>query len=169
MKPLIFVLILLVASGCSAFEFLNVPAPMTNIRITTDEFDGVIFTADNTANNTGLEFEFNDPIVEYWTPTEEQVLEIEAGVYDFLDEEIPAEHYGREILDRLPYYRRQYFGIGFSEGEQLIYASYFCPDDSFDYWLEGNVAVMDGGECFFQFFYDPETGTFSDLRINGMA
>jgi hypothetical protein len=169
MKSLIFVLILLIASGCSAFEFLDAPSATSNIRITTDEFDGVIFTADNTENNTGLIFEFNDSIVEYWTPTEEQVLELEAGVADFLDAEIPEDHYGREILERLSYYRRQYFGIGFSEGEQLIYASYFCPDDSFDYWLEGNVAVMDGGECFFHFFYDPETGAFSNLRINGMA
>jgi len=51
----------------------------------------------------------------------------------------------------------------------LIYASYFCPSDSFDYWLTGNVAVEDAGECFFQVFYDPETGIFSDLRVNGMA
>jgi hypothetical protein len=169
MKRLLFVLILFVASGCSVFDFLNAPAATPNIRITTDEFDGVIFTADNTANNTGLQFQFSDAIVEYWTPTEEQVLALEAGVSDYLDGAIPPEHYGRGILDRLSYYRRQYFGIGFSEGEHLIYASYFCPDDSFDYWLEGNVAVLDGGECFFQFFYDPKTGRYSELQINGMA
>ena len=170
MKRLICLLILFVSSGCSVFDFLNAPdAPSTpNIRITTDDFDGVIFTAESSAN-TGLIFQFNDPIVEYWTPTEEQVLALESGVYDFLDETIPPEHYGREILERLPYYRRQYFGIGFREGEQLIYASYFCPEDYFDYWLEGNVAVEDGGECFFQFFYNPETGAYSDLRINGLA
>jgi hypothetical protein len=171
MKRLLFVLILFVASGCSVFDLLNATAsvPTPNIRITTNDFDGVIFTADNTENHTGLVFEFNDPIVEYWTPTEEQVLALEAGVADFLDGEIPAEHYGRDILDRLSYYRRQYFGIGFSEGEQLIYASYFCPGDYFDYWLEGNVAVEDGGECFFQVFYDPKTGRYSELQINGMA
>ena len=160
MKRLIFVLVLLVASGCSAFDFLNVPASTPSIGITTDEFDSLIFTADSAAL-PGLEFGFNDPIVEYWTPTEEQVVELEAGVLDYLDEMIAPDHYGREILERLLYYRRQYFGIGFSEGEQLIYASYFCAEDSFDYWLESHVMVLDGGECFFQFFYD--------LRINGMA
>lgn len=171
MKRLICLLLLFVSSGCSVFDFMDVPAPAStsNIRITTEEFDGVIFTADNTEKHTGLIFEFNDPIVEYWTPTEAQVLEIEEGVYAFLDSEIPEDHYGRAILERLPYYRRQYFGIGFREGEQLIYASYFCPADHFDYWLEGNVAVEDGGECFFQFFYNPETGAYSDLQINGLA
>lgn len=165
MKQILFVLILFMASGCSVPDmFFGLP----NIRVTTDTFDGVIFIADNAAA-TGLQFEFNDTIIEYWTPTKEQVMGLEAGLLPYLQEIINPEHYAFGILDNLPNIRRQYFGIGFDEGQRLIYAKYFCPSDSFDYWLTGNVAVMDGGECFFQFFYDPETGTFSDLRINGMA
>jgi hypothetical protein len=169
MKLLIFALLIIVTaavSGCSVFD-LFFTEQAENIHITTDTTDGVIFTAVN-AEGAGLGFDFNEPIIAYWTPTEEFVTALEAELTAFLESEIPADHYNRRILERLDRYKRQYFGITFEAGQPLIYANFFCVDE-FDYWLESLVFVMDGGECFFQVLYDPVTDTFSNLRVNGFA
>jgi hypothetical protein len=165
--PLPLVILLFAVSGCSAFEFFSVNLFPQNTRVTTDSFDGVIFEAENSAQ-AGLGYEFNDPIVDYWTPTEEQVMALEAALVPFLESEIAPDDYRYGFWDEIASYKRQYFGIAFEAEQPLIYANYFCVD-MFDQWLESYVLVMDGGDCFFQTIYDPATGTFSSLRINGEA
>jgi hypothetical protein len=156
---------LVVLTGCTLQDVFDF-AP-DNTRITTVSFDGVIFDAAN-AEDVGLWYEFNDPIIGYWTPTEPQIYALEGGLEGFLEAERPPEEYGYDLAGEVEFYRRQYFGVMFTEGQPLIYANFFCADD-FDYWLESFVLVMDGGECFFQLLYDPATGQFSNLRVNGYA
>lgn len=169
MKSLMCILMLIFAAGCSVVEGFPWPDSATsNIRFTTDDFDSVIFTAENTAQ-TGVSFEFNEPILDTWTPTEEDVLALEDSLLPYLEQEIAPDHYAYAILEDLPFYTRQYFGIVLTDSQPLIYANYVCSIENFDYWLEGNVMVMDGGECFFQVLYDPTRDTFLWLRINGMA
>ena len=169
MKMRIFALLIglmTVVSGCSLLDFF-VSEPVENIRIVSDTRDGVIFTAAN-AEQVGLGYDFNEPIIDYWTPAEADVAALEAGLPAFLESEIPPDHYNRRILERLDLYKRQYFGITFEAGQPLMYANFFCVDE-FDYWLESYVMVMDGGECFFQVVYDPASDTFSRLSVNGFA
>jgi hypothetical protein len=169
MKPRIFVLLtVLIAavSGCSLLD-LFYRAQTENIRITTATMDGVIFAGEN-AEGAGVAFDFSEPIIDYWTPTEADVAALEVGLPAFLESEIPPDHYNRRILERLDLYKRQYFGLTLEAGQPVIYANFFCVDE-FDYWLESLVFVMDGGECFFQLLYDPATDSFSRLRVNGMA
>jgi hypothetical protein len=171
MKPLLCILILIFAAGCSVIDDFLWSSPnsaASNIRFTTDDFDSVIFTAENAAQ-TGLSFEFNEPIVDTWTPTKEDVLALENDLLPYLEQELTPDHYAYRIIEDLPLYTRQYFGIVLTEGQPLIYANYFCNAENFDYWLEGNVMVMDGGECFFQVLYNPEDSSFLWLRVNGFA
>lgn len=160
-------IVVMAVSGCSLLDFFHDTAQADNIRIVSDTSDGVIFTADNAADS-GVEFDFSESTIEYWTPSEVDVAALEAGLASFLEAEIAPDHYSRRILERLDLYKRQYFGITLDAGQPLIYANFFCVDD-FDYWLESYVFVMDGGECFFQLLYDPATAEFSRLRVNGMA
>jgi hypothetical protein len=41
--------------------------------------------------------------------------------------------------------------------------------DDFDDWLNRLVFVMDGGQCFFNVWYNTTTHEFSDLQVNGFA
>jgi hypothetical protein len=165
-RILALVIVVMTVSSCSLLDFFYTEQT-ENIRITTDTMDGVIFAGEN-AKDAGVEFDFSEPIIDYWTPTEADVAALEAGLVPFLESEIPQDHYNRRILERLDLYKRQYFGLTLQAGQPVIYANFFCVDE-FDYWLESLVFVMDGGECFFQLVYDPATAEFSRLRINGMA
>ena len=138
-------------------------AAAANTLVTTDRFEGVIFDA-AIAAESGLQFEFNDQIDEYGTPTEDQVLALEAGLAPYLQGALPDS----DVWGKLDTYRRQYFGLTFDGGDPLIYANYFCSDN-FDNWQEAYVSVEDGGDCFFQLFYDPAANLFSDVRVNGEA
>ena len=168
MKRIIFALImaLVTISGCSVLDFF-VDTSAENTHIVTANYEGVIFTAANT-EAAGLGYEFNDPIADYWTPSEEQIAVLEAGLPAFLKANIAPDHYAYGMIDKLDSYKRQYFSITFADGQPLIYTNFFCYDD-FDNWLESPVFVMDGGECFFQMLYNPAMETFSGLRINGYA
>jgi hypothetical protein len=159
--------VLLVISGCDVLELFSGSDTSLNTYITDNNFDSVIFDEVNSAQS-GLEYEFNDPIIDYWTPTDKQVGALEAGLVPFLEAEIPPDDYRYGFWDELDTYKRQYFGVTFEEGEPLIFANYFCVD-AFDYWQEGYVSVADGGDCFFRLLYDPVTDTFLSLRINGEA
>ena len=163
----LLLLVVVAVSGCSLLDLFARNDPYRNVRITTDTFDGVIFNSRNT-ERTSVQFEFNDPIMDYWTPNEEQVLRLEAGLVDFLESEIAPDDFRYGFWDSLSEYRRQYFGIMFQEDETLIFANYFC-DVGYGDWLKDHIMVIDGGECFFQVLYDPWTDTFLQLRINGYA
>lgn len=135
-----------------------VPSP---ILIDTDEIEGVIFPA------TYLE-QSGSTVGATWTPTEDDIFQMEAGVADFLADsdnvmltysEVPA-------WERLSEYTRQYYGMTI-EGSDVIHAEFFC--DVIDGWQAGLIYVMDGGDCFFRLDYDPSTNTFFNLQVNGPA
>ena len=53
-------------------------------------------------------------------------------------------------------------------GRQVIFANFFCDTFGVD-WRRQPLMVDDGGDCFFVVEYDPATGAFSHLMINGEA
>lgn len=171
MKPLMLLLVLLLASACSVMDALPLVGPTqssnANLRITNDHLDGLIFTAENAAQS-GVSFVMNSPVLEYWTPTEMDILSLEDALVPYLQQELTPDHYAYKIIDDLPRYKRQYLGITLIQGQPLIYANYFCTE-VFDNWQDHFVVVDDGGACFFQVIYDPLHKTFSQLSINGFA
>ncbi len=170
MKLRMLVLSLVVAllvAACDEFDFLPIDPDGQNIPIYFGDSEGVIFYAQNT-ENSGVAYDFNDPIIDYWTPEQSQVRALESALIPFLEASIASDDARAGFWEALPGYRRQFFGITFQRGTPLIYANYFCMD-GFERWRTGFVSVEDGGECFFQVLYDPATGVFSRLRINGYA
>ena len=109
----------------------------------------------------------SDQTIEYWTPSEEDVIAIEDGLVSYLEDN-SENFYVRDIpvWERLNEYNRQYIGI-LVDGKRVVYANYFC--DSVVDWKKDFVIVMDGGDCFFQFQYDADSGDYFDLQVNGSA
>lgn len=105
--------------------------------------------------------------IEYWTPSEADILALESGLYPYLQTNQALFYLGVPTEQELNSYFRQYMGL-LVKGDKFIYANYFCRETSID-WKKELVFVMDGGACFFQFKHDPEENLFFDLRVNGEA
>lgn len=101
--------------------------------------------------------------LEYWTPSRSDVLEAEARVGGYLQSAAP------EIAKKLTHYKRQYSGV-VKDQRQLIYLNFFIADSGLDGdWGTQPVDVDDGGDAYFQVFYDLGTATLEGLLINGEA
>jgi hypothetical protein len=138
---------LLLIAGCSSVDsFIRGIYTTPNQRITTESYDGVIFTQGN-AENAGLNVLFNDPIEHYWTPTAEDVADLETRLLPYLNQTIPEGDWRYGVQDSLSDYKRQYIGA-VKANDPYIWANFFCVDD-FDDWQNRLVFVMDGGQCFF--------------------
>lgn len=64
-------------------------------------------------------------------------------------------------------YYRQYVPVVVA-GRKLIYVNAFCRSEVPD-WRTHFVTILDGGDCVWSVLYDPATGQFSDLEVNGDA
>jgi hypothetical protein len=73
-----------------------------------------------------------------------------------------ADDYARDIAQSLELYQGQFVGV-VQGGVRLVFGNFFADDSP----ISSPVGVDDGGECYFQVFYNPATRTFSDLSING--
>jgi hypothetical protein len=101
----------------------------------------------------------------YWTPGEEDVLALEAGLTEYL--RAAAQQRSPDLWQEQVTYKRQYAGL-IRDGHRLIYASFFCATvDST--WRQQVLFVMDGGDCYFQLTFDVERRTYGDLMVNGEA
>jgi hypothetical protein len=106
---------------------------------------------------------FNTEVQGSWTPTAEQIADLEANLPAYL---MSAPGAAPDLHERVAGYHRQYFGYVI-EGRALIFVNAFCSE--IENWTTDAVFVMDGGDCFFVVSYDVVTGEFLDLRINGDA
>jgi hypothetical protein len=152
-------LIVMLASG--ACNLVITPQPAHPDR----NPNGVIFSADQTQANLDVIWPAPEGT---WTPTEADVLKLEADLPAFLQ---TAQHAWLRpdppIWEREPEYMRQYLGI-VEDGREIIYANFFCRSDDTD-WRSEFVFVMDGGDCYFNVKYDPQSGEFFDFSVNGEA
>ena len=103
----------------------------------------------------------------FWTPSEVDIRSLEQALPSFLATHWPS---GRGSRIDISDHKRQYFGVTIS-GSRMVFVNAFCKSywDSDGAWPSHFVFVFDGGSCFFQFFYDPATRSFRDLRVNGFA
>lgn len=106
--------------------------------------------------------------LEYWTPTEDDVLALQSGLASFLEENPEGFNSQRTpAWERLDEYNAQYIGMEL-DGRRVIYANYLCDSAQLE-WQDNFVFVADGGDCFFQFKYDVESAEYFDLQVNGPA
>jgi hypothetical protein len=101
----------------------------------------------------------------HWMPTKRQVRALEKRLPAYLREE------ALELRWPLERYFRQYAGIVIEGDRQVIYVNCVLdtekPDDV-DLTRE-LLVVQDGGDAFFEVFYDPEQEVLFDLYVHGEA
>ncbi|HEV2133903.1 MAG TPA: hypothetical protein VGR47_06530 [Terracidiphilus sp.] len=73
----------------------------------------------------------------------------------------------RHIADPNRYFL-QYLPI-VQRGKKQIFVSAFCDAPAGDKWRSHLYIVVDGGECYWQVYFDPTSGKFVNLIINGRA
>lgn len=104
-----------------------------------------------------------------WQPSQVDLDNLENNLPQIssMRENVPGP--GRHIDDPYKYFR-QYLAI-VQSGKKQIFVNAMCGtagDDS-DEWRHHLRIVYDGGNCYWQAFYDPATQKFSNLMINGRA
>jgi hypothetical protein len=107
-------------------------------------------------------------IDEIWVPDLNTILRLESQlkVIEALTPELCCLA-NVKITDVFKYYR-QYVGI-VSNGKRLIYINAFLLNKPPKDWKTEPVIVCDGGEGFWGAVFDPQSGEFSALSINGVA
>lgn len=164
-KPVLRLLILTIALTAVAGCNLTITPPTGEPNTVELNPNGVIFTIDQTSANLDMFYPQPEGV---WTPIAADVAKLEADLLTFLQTaEDPWLRPDPPIRERVPNYMRQYLGI-VEEGEQIIYANFFCNSHEID-WHNDYVFVLDGGDCYFQVKYNPATGEFFDLSVNGEA
>ncbi|MFA0923986.1 hypothetical protein [Xanthomonas fragariae] len=97
-----------------------------------------------------------DQTTSYWTPSRQQIEQLESR-QDALTPAIP------EPRD----FDRQYVGVVI-QGQQLIYINAFkLPNDPPVKPARKAIQVCGGGSTFWGALYDPQTGAFSHIAVNG--
>jgi len=172
-----WLLLLLVGCGIPSATHTAVPAtplPTSATSLPTDvtkesgeliltgEFEGIIFSSER-AEQMDLAPFFGSTLEGYWTPGEADIMELEGGLESYLQQEASRDH--PDLWQRLPEYKRQYFGL-LESGRREIYANFFCDTLGKD-WKRDFVSVLDGGDCFFSVKYDVNTDAFFDLYVQG--
>jgi hypothetical protein len=131
--------------------------------------DRVIFTAEE-AEQMQLKpwIEGTPPLEGFWTPEPSQVQALEATLPAFLAERQAFFRREPPPWQSLAAYKAQYLGVT-DRGQRLIYGNFFCDAVEWDDWQQQMVLVDDGGDCFFQVRYNPASGKFISLEVNGEA
>jgi hypothetical protein len=99
----------------------------------------------------------------FWTPSPEQIAQIEVRLKPYLD----ASHQG-EWIAKLGAYKRQYLGYT-DGGKKWIFVNSLCERfwKTEESWRDGLIIMFDGGPCFHNVRYNSSSGQFDQLHING--
>jgi hypothetical protein len=131
--------------------------------IKTEEFEGVIIPREKAVDFMKAFSGLDEKGA--WTPGRSSVLKLEERIEAYLKK--AAAKRSPALWSKLAKYKRQYVGV-MRNGRKVIFINFFCDAFNAD-WKNNPVAVDDGGDCFFNLLYDPDSYAFSDLQINGEA
>jgi hypothetical protein len=102
-----------------------------------------------------------------WQPTKEQIDTLETNIQSVTELRNFGAPHGEKIAHPEQYFR-QYLGV-VRGGKMRIYVNAMCDVKAEPDWRDHLEIVMDGGSCFWQAWYDPTSGKFLELSINGRA
>jgi hypothetical protein len=164
--------LLLLAGAFSARHFCIAPLPtigQSANRPSVLKPDSVLLPSSETDAYIKYYLVDAKATVQSWSPSQVDLDGLKANLPHISDlkESVPGP--GRRI-DNPNKYFRQYLAIVLS-GKKQIFVNAMCEPvgDGSDDWRRHLQIVYDGGECFWQAFYDPATQKFSNLIINGRA
>ncbi|MGA2890521.1 MAG: hypothetical protein ABSE51_20975 [Terracidiphilus sp.] len=107
--------------------------------------------------------------VQSWQPSKVDLDGLEDNLSQIpnLRENAPSS---RRHIDNPDQYFRQYLAI-VQSGKKQIFVNALCRNDvsHSDEWRHHLQVVIDGGDCYWQAWYDPAIQRFSNLMINGVA
>jgi hypothetical protein len=103
---------------------------------------------------------------ETWQPSPEDLKKMESKLADIKKLKSKCCIEGEQI-DNPEHFYMQYVGIVI-RGKKLIYINAFADDKPPETWKEHAIIVCDGGVDW-GVLYDPATGKFFDLSVNGIG
>jgi hypothetical protein len=101
----------------------------------------------------------------FWSPSPAEIAEAEGKLSTYLTTAPNPD--ANDIPPRLDGYGRQYFGIT-AKGRRILVINAFCRAGERDF-SRRLVIVADGGDCYFQAFYDMIGHRFAGIAVNGYA
>jgi|GEM_PF-6183757 len=156
----------LVISGCDG---MKVPRKTSGQNVSCENhiFNAVVLLAPE--NATYLEKHF----ATLWNPSTNIVNEATGKIENYLRHLHPEKSWQvqelAEIRVRLPKTVCQAVGITF-EGHEAILLNCLPAEGAFtNFWRDRFIKVFDGGAHYWNVIYIPESGSFVNLKINGMA
>ena len=103
-----------------------------------------------------------------WTPTPDHIAALQTRLPAYLAQNQNKFNSNKPpIGERTSQYKFQYWGETDRAGQRVVAINALCSP--LDGWTTRRILVMDGGDCFFNLKYDPASGKFFDLIVNGEA
>ncbi len=103
-----------------------------------------------------------------WVPSDAEIQILEANIPRISELKIRFYEATPLRIEHPERYFRQYVGVKHN-GKRRIYINAFCDDPPPLDWRSRLYVVIDGATGYWHAFYDPDTGTFSDLTVNARA
>jgi len=165
-------MLLLIVGAFGAWRLFIAPLPIKGQSVNRPpelKLDTVLLPASEV--NTYIKYYLGDTkdAVLTWQPSQVDIDSLEKNLPQIsaMKENLPTP--GRHI-DNPKKYFRQYLAI-VQSGKKQVFVNAMCraSGGNSEDWHHHLQIVYDGGDCFWQAFYDPATQKFSDLSINGRA
>ena len=112
------------------------------------------------------------PATKFFTPTTAEVAAFETGLAAWLRANVPpSRREGQPLADRASKFMRQYVGHVEPDGSRWIWGNFFCRYEGQEPggWRKRHYGVKDGGDCYFNLEFSPDSRAFKSLSINGEA
>lgn len=106
-----------------------------------------------------------------WALSQPDIDGLESNVHHVADISFPNPAYKGARIPHPEEYFRQYAGV-LVDHRKIVFVNALCREAGTKYetyWREKFVLVFDGGDCYWNVRYDPETKQFSQLMVNGVA
>jgi hypothetical protein len=135
----------------------------TSVMIKMPEYEGVVLAV-KSVSQTGMTSVGKAQLDGVWVPNAGDVAAFESGLAAHMTKSVPAA--SKALPAKLKSYKRQWFGVT-AGSKKLIYGNFLC--EAQPGWDQAVIMVDDGGDCYFQLFYDVASREYLGLVINGNA
>ena len=163
-----FLVVFVLAAG--QFRAKPLPASDPNQTSSPTPARGYVLLPESELNTYGQFYFFNPrERVGAWLPSESDIDDLEENLSQISHLKAWSRADSRHIENPDRYFR-QYLGLTVS-GKKLIFVNATCQfwrEDPTE-WRRQLQLIDDGGQCYWQAYYEPSTHKFSHLMINGTA